>query len=246
MKNNPKRIAMWSGPRNISTALMRSFENRIDTTVIDEPFYAYFLNETGIKHPIYKEIIQNYDTSWNNISNTLTGPIPNGKSIWYQKLMTHHWIENAPLDWLEKNHNCFLIRNPKQVIISYLKIHNDINPELIGLPQQLHIFNTVVKKTNKIPIVISSEDILKNPKLMLSQLCDLLDIPFSNQMLQWPKGKRDSDGLWGEYWYKNVVQTTSFKKPLNQNEKLSDRFANLLEECMSYYKQMEKYKISNE
>jgi hypothetical protein len=245
MKNNPKRIAMWSGPRNISTALMRSFENRSDTTVIDEPFYAYFLNETGIKHPIYKEVIQNYDTSWDNISNTLTGPIPNGKSIWYQKLMTHHWIENAPLDWLEKNHNCFLIRNPKQVIISYLKIHNDITPELIGLPQQLHIFNTVVKKTSKIPVVISSEDILENPKLMLNRLCDLLDIPFSDQMLQWPKGKRKSDGIWGEYWYKNVVKTTSFNKSLNQNEKIPDRFLNLLEECISYYKQMEKYKINN-
>ena len=246
MKNSPKRIGMWSGPRNISTALMRSFENRSDTTVIDEPFYAYFLNETGIKHPIYKEVIQNYDTSWNNISNILTGPIPNGKSIWYQKLMTHHWVQNAPLDWLEKIHNCFLIRNPKQVIISYLKIHNDITPELIGLPQQLHIFNTVVKKTNKIPIVISSEDILENPKLMLELLCNLLDISFSGQMLQWPKGTRDSDGIWGEYWYKNVVQTTSFKKPLNQNEKMPDRLANLLEECMYYYKQMERYKISNE
>ena len=246
MKNSPKKIGMWSGPRNISTALMRSFENRSDTAVLDEPFYAYFLNETGIKHPIYKQVIQTYETSWKNISNTLTGPIPNGKSIWYQKLMTHHWVKNAPLDWLEKIHNCFLIRNPKQVIISYLKIHNNITPELIGLPQQLHIFNTVVKKTNKIPIVISSEDILENPKLMLELLCNLLDIPFSDQMLQWPKGTRDSDGIWGEYWYKNVVQTTSFKKPLNQTEKMSDRLANLLEECMSYYKQMEKYKISNE
>ena len=152
MENNIKRIGMWSGPRNISTALMRSFENRSDTTVIDEPFYAYFLNETGIKHPIYKEVIQYYDASWDNVSNTLIGPIPNNKKIWYQKLMTHHWVKNASLDWLEKNHNCFLIRNPKQVIISYLKIHNDITPELIGLPQQLHIFNAVVKcaaKNNK-------------------------------------------------------------------------------------------------
>ena len=131
MKNNTKRIGMWSGPRNISTALMRSFENRVDTTVVDEPFYAYFLNETGIKHPIYKEVIQSYDTSWNNISNTLIGPIPNDKTIWYQKLMTHHWVENASLDWLEKIHNCFLIRNPKEVIISYFQIHNDLPPELI-------------------------------------------------------------------------------------------------------------------
>ena len=213
MKDKPKRIGMWSGPRNISTALMRSFENRSDTTVIDEPFYAYFLNETGIKHPIYKEVIKNYDTSW---------------------------------DRLGEIHNCFLIRNPKQVIISYLKIHNDITPELIGLPQQLHIFNAVVKKTNKIPIVISSEDILENPKLMLSRLCDLLDIPFSDQMLQWAKGKRESDGIWGKYWYKNVVQTISFNKPKNRNEKFPDRFLNLLKECMYYYKEMEQYKISNE
>ena len=246
MNNNITRIGMWSGPRNIYTALMRSFENRPDTIVVDEPFYAYFLNKTGIKHPIYKEVIQTYDTSWDNIAKTLTGPIPDSNNISYQKLMTHHWVDNAPLDWLEKIHNCFLIRNPKQVIISYLKIHNDITPELIGLPQQLHIFNTIIKKTNKIPIVISSENILENPKLMLNRLCDLLDIPFLNQMLQWPKGKRDSDGIWGEYWYKNVVQTTSFNKPLNQNEKFPNQFLKLLEECMSYYKQMEKYKISNE
>ena len=246
MKNNPKRIGMWSGPRNISTALMRSFENRLDTTVIDEPFYAYFLNKTGIKHPIYKEVIQNYDTSWKNVSNALIGPVPNDKNIWYQKLMTHHWVENAPLDWLEKIHNCFLIRNPKQVIISYLKIHNDITPELIGLPQQLHIFNTVIKNTNKIPIVISSEDILENPKLMLSRLCDLLDIPFSNQMLKWPKGTRKSDGIWGKYWYENVVQTTSFNKPEYRDKKFPDKFLNLLEECMYYYKKMEQHKIGNE
>jgi len=246
MINKSKRIGMWSGPRNISTALMRSFENRSDTAVIDEPFYAYFLNETGIKHPIYKEVIQNYDTSWRNVSNALIGPVPNDKNIWYQKLMTHHWVENAPLDWLEKIHNCFLIRNPKQVIISYLKIHNDITPELIGLPQQLHIFNAVIKNTNKIPIVISSEDILENPKLMLSRLCDLLDIPFSNQMLKWPKGNRKSDGIWGKYWYENVVQTTSFNKPEYRDEKFPDKFLNLLKECMYYYKEMEQHKIGNE
>ena len=243
MKNNLKRIGMWSGPRNISTALMRSFENRIDTTVIDEPFYAFFLNETGIKHPIYKEVIEKYDVCWDNVSNTLIGAIPNNKNIWYQKLMTHHWVENKSLEWLKNIHNCFLIRNPKQVIISYLKIHNDITPELIGLPQQLHIFNSVVEKTNKIPIVISSEDILENPKLMLSRLCELLDIPFSKQMLKWPKGTRESDGIWGKYWYENVITTTSFIKPSYRQENFPDRFLNLLDECMYYYKKMEKYKI---
>jgi len=244
--NNKKRISMWSGPRNISTALMRSFENRPDTAVIDEPFYSFFLKNTGIKHPIYKEVIESYDPSWDNTANTLMGPIPNNKNIWYQKLMTHHWVDNQPLDWTANTINCFLIRNPKDVILSYLKIHKEVTPELIGLPQQVHIFNYITEKTNKIPIVISSEDILKNPKLMLQKLCNLLDIPFSERMLSWPTGARDSDGIWGKYWYKNVVKTSSFSKPLNKDEKISEQFSSLLDGCNVYYRQIEKYKINND
>jgi len=243
---NKKRISMWSGPRNISTALMRSFENRSDTAVIDEPFYSFFLKNTGIKHPIYKEVIEKYDSSWNNITNTLIGSIPNNKNIWYQKLMTHHWVDNQPLDWTINTINCFLIRNPKNVILSYLKIYKDVTPELIGLPQQIKIFNYVIKKTNKIPTVISSEDILKTPKLMLKKLCHLLEIPFLEQMLSWPMGPRDSDGIWGKYWYRNVVKTSSFSNPPKKNEKFPKEFSSLLDECNEYYKQIEKYKITND
>ena len=246
MMNKKKRLSMWSGPRNISTALMRSFENRDDTAVIDEPFYSFFLKNTAIKHPIYKEVIEKYDSSWNNIADTLIGPIPNNKDIWYQKLMTHHWADNQPLDWTINTINCFLIRNPKNVILSYLKIHEEVTPELIGLPQQIHIFNYVVEQTDKIPIVISSEDLLKNPKLMLQKLCNLLDIPFSEQMLSWPVGIRDSDGIWGKYWYKNVIKTSSFTKPLEKNEKFPEKFSILLDECNVYYNQIAKYKINND
>ena len=244
--NNKKRISMWSGPRNISTALMRSFENRSDTSVIDEPFYSFFLKNTGIKHPMYKKVIEKYDSSWDNITNTLIGPIPNNKNIWYQKLMTHHWVDNQQLDWTVNTINCFLIRKPKEVILSYLKIYEDITPELIGFSQQVYIFNYIMKKTNKAPIVISSEDILKNPKLMLQKLCNLLEIPFLDQMLEWPIGIRDSDGIWGKYWYKNVVKTSSFSKPSEKNEEFPDKFSSLLDECNIYYKQLEKYKINND
>ena len=244
--NKNKKIAMWSGPRNISTALMRSFENRPDTTVIDEPFYAFFLNHTKIKHPIYKEVIEKYDTSWDNISDMLIGTNPNNKNIWYQKLMTHHWVNNESLDWTENIINCFLIRHPKKVIISYLKIHKDITLDLIGLPQQLYIFKKIMNKTNKIPLVISSEDILKNPKLMMKKLCILLEIPFLEQMLDWPKGERKSDGIWGEHWYKNVIKTTSFAKPEQIEEPFPDNLKVLLNECMDYYKEIERYKITDE
>ena len=243
---NNKKIAMWSGPRNISTALMRSFENRSDTTVIDEPFYAFFLEHTKIQHPIYKEVIKNYETSWETIANILTGTNPNGKKIWYQKLMTHHWVNNESLEWTSNLTNCFLIRNPKEVIISYLKIHQEITPELIGLPQQLYIFKYILEKTNKIPIVISSEDILKNPKLMLQKLCILLDIPFSNQMLNWPKGTRATDGIWGKYWYENVIKTTSFAKQKKITESFPESLQPLLDECMNYYREIERYKITYE
>jgi hypothetical protein len=158
--------------------------------------------------------------------------------------MTHHWIDNQHLDWTINTTNCFLIRNPEQVILSYLKIHKDVTPELIGLPQQLYILNYIIKKTKKNPIVISSEDILKNPKLMLNKLCNLLEIPFLNQMLEWPKGPRDSDGIWGKYWYKNVIETTTFSKSKQKKEELPNNLHALLNECMGYYKQMEKYKIN--
>ena len=241
--NNTTKIAMWSGPRNISTALMRSFENRPDTEVIDEPFYAFFLKHTKIKHPIYNEVIDTYDSSWDKVANRLIGANPNNNNVWYQKLMTHHWVNNESLDWTKNVTNCFLIRDPKKVIKSYLKIHKDINPDLIGLPQQLHIFKYIMSKTNKIPLVISSEDILKNPKLMLEKLCNLLGIPFLEQMLEWPKGPRESDGIWGGYWYKNVVKTTSFAKPLHLEEEFPDDYNALLNECMNYYNEIEKYKI---
>jgi len=239
-----KIIGMWSGPRNISTALMRSFENRVDTTVTDEPFYAFFLRETGTRHPMYQEVINSYDTSWNNVADVLTGSIPNDKDVWYQKLMTHHWVNNQPLKWISSIDNCFLIRNPKKVILSYLKIHDEVSPELLGLPQQLHIFNHAKEQGKKIPIVIDSGDILKNPKLMLRKLCDLLGIQFSNRMLKWPKGFRDSDGIWKEYWYGNVIKTTSFSKPSTREEEFPDKFLDLLDECMHYYRMMKKYKIN--
>ena len=142
--------------------------------------------------------------------------------------------------------NCFLIRNPKEVILSYLKIYEDITPELIGFSQQVYIFNYIMKKTNRIPIVISSEDILQNPKLILQKLCNLLDIPFSKQMLSWPVGTRDSDGIWGKYWYKNVVETSSFSKSSEKNDELPKQFSSLLDECNTYYKQIKKYKVTND
>ena len=125
-----------------------------------------------------------------------------------------------------------------------MKIHDEVSPELLGLPQQLHIFNYAKEQGKKIPIVIDSGDILKNPKLMLRKLCDLLEIRFSNRMLKWPKGFRDSDGIWKEHWYGNVIKTTSFSKPSTATEGFPDKFLNLLDECMHYYRMMEKYKIN--
>jgi hypothetical protein len=181
-----------------------------------------------------------------NAVDIFRGPIPNDKDIWYQKLMTHHWVNNQPLDWTINTINCFLIRNPEQVILSYLKIYKNVTPELIGLPQQIHIFNYIIEQTNKIPIVISSEDILKNPKLMLQKLCNLLDVPFLEQMLSWPTGKRNSDGIWGKHWYKNVVETSSFSRSSEKDDKLPKQFSSLLDECNTYYKQIKKYKITND
>jgi len=228
-------IAMWSGPRNISTALMRSFENRLDCFVSDEPFYSYFLHKTGLKHPLSDEIIKSGMIDYSKIIKYITGPIPSSKNIWYQKHMAHHILTGVNMDWIKNMKNCLLIRHPSDVILSYSK-KNEINSiQELGYLQQIEIYEMLTKEMETYPIIIDAHDLLREPKKMLIEICKNLGIKFDNKMLSWPLGARKTDGIWGKHWYKQVEISTGFKPYIKTNRIIPSKYHNLYDECMQCY-----------
>ncbi len=232
------KIACWSGPRNISTALMRSWSSREDTFVSDEPFYAYYLKEQQLQHPMHKEIISYYPTRFNDIVRNLSGAIPKQKKYWYQKHMAHHLLGIEDFSWLKDFKNCFLIRHPRDVISSYIKKNTLTSINELGYPQQLKIIE-FLQKNNLEFYIINSDNILDNPKQKLLDWCNHLNIEFDNKMLSWNKGPHKNDGIWGKHWYDRIYQTQSFskKKKSLKNSELSN-FKNIYEESMRYYKKI--------
>jgi len=209
----PLRIAMWSGPRNISTAMMRAWGNRPDTFVCDEPFYAYYLAKTGREHPGADEVIAAGETDWRKVVARLTGTVPGGKRVFYQKQMTHHLLPEIDRDWLGAVTNCFLIRDPAEVIVSYIRKNNDPTLEDIGFVQQAEIFDWVCQHTGAIPPVIDAHDVLENPERILRLLCEAVGLDFTEAMLSWPPGLRETDGIWAKHWYNEVATSRGFREP---------------------------------
>lgn len=213
------RIAMWSGPRNISTAMMRAFENRHDTIVWDEPFYAAELSLSGRDHPMRQEIIAAGPIDPETVIARLIGPLADpakpAASIFYQKHMTHHMLPAFRRDWIWHPEivNAFLIREPERVLASYTQKWTDVSLEEIGVPQQLEIFDTVAQRLGRAPPVIDTADVLADPLGTLSALCEAMNIPFSDRMLSWPPGRRSSDGIWAPAWYNAVEASTGFGPP---------------------------------
>ena len=232
MKNT--YIAMWSGPRNISTAMMRAWENRPDTVVWDEPLYAYYLAVTGLDHPGRDKVIAAGEPDWQKVITRCTGPIPDGKTIFYQKHMTHHLLPEISRDWLAKLRNVFLIRDPRRVLASYVKTRENVNLDDIGLPQQLEIFEHVQAR-GETPLVIDTADFLQNPRGYLQALCAPLDIEFSECMLNWPAGPRDSDGVWAKYWYAAVQKSTGFAPYQERDLELMPELQTIAEQAGPYY-----------
>jgi hypothetical protein len=222
---------MWSGPRNISTALMRSWENRADTRVIDEPLYAYYLKETGLEHPGRDEIIAAGETSWEAVVAELTGPVD---GVLYQKHMTHHLIPQLPRDWIPSLSNVLLIRDPSEVIASYVRSRADVVAEDIGLVQQTELF---AQLGGDVP-VIDAADFLRNPEAYLRWLCDYVGVPFSDRMLTWPPGPRDSDGVWAPYWYEAVLGSTGFEPYRPRNVSLSGAALAAAERSRPHYERL--------
>ena len=212
-KSDSTRIAMWSGPRNISTAMMRAWGNRPDTVVWDEPFYAYYLQVTGREDPLRDEVIARGETDSQKIIARLTGNVPGGKRIFYQKQMTHHLLPGIDRSWLDAVTNCFLIRDPAEVIVSYIKKKDDPTLEDIGFVQQAEIFDWVREKTGAIPPVIDAHDVAENPERILRLLCGAIGVDFIEPMLSWAPGLRETDGIWAKHWYNEVETSTGFRKP---------------------------------
>jgi hypothetical protein len=209
----PIRIAMWSGPRNISTAMMRAFENRPDAAVIDEPFYAAWLAATGADHPMREAILAAQPQDWREVARGLLGPVPGGRAIHYQKHMAQHMIPAIGLDWMAGCRHAFLIRPPEEVLASYVQRRAEVTLEDVGFVRQAELFDAQAQRLGAAPPVIEARDVLTDPAGMLAALCRALGIPFLETMLAWPAGRRDSDGVWAPAWYDAVERSTGFAAP---------------------------------
>ncbi len=226
---------MWSGPRNISTAMMRSWGNRSDTAVFDEPFYAHYLAVTGHAHPGAQEVIARHETDPRTVIAWLTGPIPQGRAICYQKHMAHHLLDDVDRAWLAGVTNCFLIRDPREMLTSLVKNVPEATLRDTGLPQQVEIFEQVRALTDRSSPVLDSRDVLGDPRRLLGLLCEAVGVEFTEAMLSWPPGRRATDGVWAKHWYHAVEASTAFKPWAPGPDPVPDRLAGLYEQCLSYY-----------
>ena len=209
----PVRIAMWSGPRNISTAMLRAFGNRADCAVADEPFYSAYLAATGLVHPLRDEVIRSQPSDWRIVADALLGPVPGGRPIWYQKHMTHHMVEGFGRGWIEGCVNAFLIRAPEAVLASYHRVRGDFTLAEIGLPTQVELFFRAGDRLGHTPPVVEGQDVLADPEGLLKALCAACGIAFEASMLAWAPGQRDTDGAWAPAWYDAVEKSTGFSPP---------------------------------
>ncbi len=233
------RIAMWSGPRNISTAMMYSFAARGDCAVVDEPFYAAYLHATGLDHPMRDEIIASQPTDPAKVIEGLLGPTPNGQPVAYHKHMTQHMIPEMPRDWITAFTNVFLIRHPARVIASYAAKRENPTLEDIGFPQQVELFE-LVKTSGQTPIVIDSADIRKNARKMIQALCETIGLSFTDTMMTWPAGGHPADGVWAKHWYGAVWKSTGFADSEGELPEVPASLRPVLDEAMPIYEEMRK------
>lgn len=241
MTGDIKRIAMWSGPRNLSTTLMRSFAARADTLVIDEPFYAAYLAISRLDHPMGDQIRSSHETDPEAVARCLLGPVPNGRTIFYQKQMTHHMIDGIGLDWMEHGslRHCFLIRHPARVIVSYQRKMETLSVEAIGTVRQVQLYHHVTRLTGQPGDVIDADRVLEDPEAVLKRLCDAIGISWDPAMLDWPAGPRPEDGVWAPHWYDNAWTQSGFGPPPGPLPDLVDAEAqSVLEATLPAYQQL--------
>jgi hypothetical protein len=231
------KIAMWSGPRNLSTAMMYAFGARTDCAVSDEPFYAAYLKATGIIHPMQNDILSSQPQNPETVADHCTGPAPDGKAHWYQKHMCQHMIDGFPLDWANDCKNVYLIRHPARVIASYAAKREQPSLQDIGFPQQAALYDRLGGT------IIDSADIRNNPREMLTKLCAAIDLPFQETMLNWPAGGHVDDGIWAKHWYASVWKSTGFAGPEGPLPKLSGEMETLCNQAMPFYEKLKEHSL---
>jgi hypothetical protein len=237
------RIAMWSGPRNLSTAMMRSFGSRADTYVTDEPFYGCFLKDTGLNHPMKDEVIASMDCDWRSVMETLRGETPDGSPIWYQKHMWHMMVGPVGYEDFAGFRHAFLIREPERMIASYLRKREAARFEDFGLEKQAEFFEREADRLGHAPPVIDANDVLSDPEGVLSKLCAALDIAWERAMLHWAPGRRETDGVWAAHWYNAVEESTGFGEPDDGPVHLSDQDRRLAERMRPYYQRLAEFRL---
>jgi hypothetical protein len=238
------RIAMWSGPRNLSTAMMRSFGSRADTFVSDEPFYGCFLKETCANHPMRDETIAAMDCDWRSVMDALRGDPRTGSPIWYQKHMWHHMAGPIGYEDFEGFTHAFLIREPERMIASYLRKRESAAFESFGLDRQAEFFDREADRLGRAPPVIDANDVLSDPETLLSELCARLGIPWDAAMLSWPPGRRETDGPWAPHWYGAVEKSTGFGPPETEPVELPEEARRLADRCRPYYERLAAHRIA--
>lgn len=238
-----RRIAMWSGPRNLSTAMMRSFGSRADTFVSDEPFYGCFLKETGADHPMRAETVAGMECNWKKVMAALRGPPPDGSTIWYQKHMWHHMAGPIGYEQFDGFTHAFLIREPERMIASYLRKRESAAFGGFGLDRQAEFFEREAQRLGAAPPVIDANDVLKHPEGVLTKLCAVLGIAWDPAMLNWAPGRRASDGPWAPHWYGAVEVSRGFGPPETGSPELSDEARRLADRCRPYYEQLAAHRI---
>lgn len=236
---SPVRVASWSGPRNISTAMMRAWENRPDTVVVDEPLYAAYLERTGLDHPGRDAVVASQPTDPAQVVAGLLAPLPAGARVQYAKHMAHHLLPGDDLAWLAHFRHVLLVREPREVVASYVKSRASCEPEDIGLLQQVRILDAL----DAPPPVVDAADFLADPESHLRWLCDWLGIDFTDRMLSWPPGPRESDGVWAPYWYDAVLASTGFAAPRPREVDLSPHDEAVAEACRPAYERLRALRI---
>lgn len=237
------RIAMWSGPRNLSTAMMYAFAARGDCAVWDEPFYAAYLDATGLNHPLRDLIIATHEPDPDRVAATCKGPVPQQQSLFYQKHMTQHMIPEFDRRWMRACQNVFLIRHPARVLASYAKKRDGVTLADIGFVQQAELFDEVAGWRGAAPVVIDSDDIRADPDGMLRKLCTAIDIPFTRLMLKWPSGGHEADGIWASHWYAAVHRSTGFDGVEGPLPILGGTYAELVSAALPYYQKLAAFRL---
>ncbi|MBO0662701.1 sulfotransferase [Jiella sp. MQZ9-1] len=240
------RIAMWSGPRNISTAMMRSFGARPDTAVSDEPFFGAYLALSGAPHPMSAETVASMDCDFASVRDAMSGSAPDGQPIWYQKHMAHHMVGEVSLLDMPDHRHAFLIRTPERVAASYAAKNALTEPEVLGYAQMRRYFEAEADRLGRAPAVVDADDILADPAGTLASLCAALEIAWTEAMLTWKEGPHSEDGVWGAHWYASVNASTTFAPPPRTMPVLSPEHQAIAAACQADYAALHRYRLTGE